>query len=772
MANSGTQFTILSQQLRRPLRNNPTYDINTNDVMRALSCVENERIQFITQVEIYQFAKSDEVLKFTYETGKITRNSGSFISDGFYVGSTFVFNGTYNNGTTFSFTFVLNSISNDGLVINITENAGVLPPTNTELDNDSIIDINLNAQINAFKLKFGIIENNETFNTISKLTDEKQEYYSDTVDAFSFQMTPKGIHNSWVDGGATIELISSNPQGKRPVYEIVHTFIVNSYREAEISNIINNIAPLELSDEKSTKLVYNFAFGQQLNDPNSFFSENFDSTNGSVGWYDETMNGFDADYKLDSVAYNDVITGDSVTSIQSNAPTRATISIARIDGNPMTTDEDLTGFIFKYFSQESEYQNTDTDFEFNLMFSDSYQSQNPIADNFSGVITSHTVAIVGGKLVSQVEISLPIAQQLRLNADSQFLIAAIVGDKTKNNGASNVICVKADVNSFILGETITGLVGFDTFNFIKIGENLTNTGTSELVAWNEDGFTTNIDMWLDLSKDSVLTALSFKLVAYNSVKDSYFELDTFTFDLSDVVISNGIQQIEINTNRGYSKAYSQIFNDCTITTGVKVGDKQHYIINFAQKITWQDWIKNDNVDLDFYDNSELNNNLNYKASNYSGVLDYDVFLLATGSATGTDTNGDPGIGLIENFSGVIDVNKYGKDTNPIGSEEWNLDSLDLFIDATNYNTSLVFDSEKQMRIESIFSNNNFPITETVGITVIHRLQPKLDISKNTLELTSNISVIAPNKIKAITIVPIGIIQSNVDYDLTARIQRL
>ena len=43
------------------------------------------------------------------------------------------------------------------------------------------------------------------------------------------------------------------------------------------------------------------------------------------------------------------------------------------------------------------------------------------------------------------------------------------------------------------------------------------------------------------------------------------------------------------------------------------------------QITWRDWIENLSVPISFYDIAELNNNRNYKTSNYAGVLSFDVF---------------------------------------------------------------------------------------------------------------------------------------------------
>jgi hypothetical protein len=43
------------------------------------------------------------------------------------------------------------------------------------------------------------------------------------------------------------------------------------------------------------------------------------------------------------------------------------------------------------------------------------------------------------------------------------------------------------------------------------------------------------------------------------------------------------------------------------------------------QISWRDWIENLTVPLAFYDISKLNNNRNYKTSNYSGIYSFEVY---------------------------------------------------------------------------------------------------------------------------------------------------
>lgn len=770
-----SQFTILSQQCLNKFRNDPTYASNTGDVMRTLSGVVGERIRYKTTIEVYQFAEASVSNVFTYvDSTTITRSSGSFLTDDFYVGTRMVSTGVWSIGGSLSFVFDITSISNDGREMRITYFSGTAP-TNGETTQDNIIAINnASTTITAAKIKFGIIENNDNFSNLSLLNQESQEYYLAGVSLSPQNMLSSGTPNSWVTGSMTINHVAGAVHPTKANYEIVHDFIINSYRDGEKSNISNLISPIELIDGNSLKLAYEFEFGQQLNDPNSFFSDDIQNNNGSVGWYNESMNGFDNDYLIDSVSYTEVSSGDNVTGVISGSKTKVTITVSRVDLVAMSSDEDLMGFAFKFAAPESEYTNTATDFVTNLMFSDSYQEDGgTVTPNFNGVITSHVVTLSAGTLISEVEIELTGTQQLRLNEESQFLISAIVGNKTLSNGASNRVSLLVDFGTFIISDGLTGLVGIDQFNFIQIGQTYgVDPGSPSLNAWNEDPITTNIDFWLDLNLDSVLTSLSFKLVAYNSIKDDFFILDNFNFDLSSSLIVGGIQEIAVNQTRGYTNAFESQFNDCIISIGALVGTKQHYNIQFSQRIKWQDWILNESVDLDFFDNTKLNNNLNYKSSNYSDLLDYDIYLMASGSATGTDILGSSGVGLFEILSGKISTFDYGEDSNTPLTEEWTDSSIKTLIGGVDSNLSLSSDSETE--IEAEFFNTALTLVsgDLVNITVLHKWQPVNSVSDDIIEQEADISLITGNKIKSTSTIPPSTIVSGLTYEISTRIQKI
>ena len=132
---------------------------------------------------------------------------------------------------------------------------------------------------------------------------------------------------------------------------------------------------------------------------------------------------------------------------------------------------------------------------------------------------------------------------------------------------------------------------------------------------------------LDLNKSAVLTDIRFQLVAKNS-SNEFFLLDEFVFDLSSVVTQFGVQQINLNQSRGYILPTADTFGTAEIQLASSFPGGAVYSGTIGQKIKWQDWVQNANVDSIFYVVNKPNNNLNFKSSNYSNQLGYEIFMLA------------------------------------------------------------------------------------------------------------------------------------------------
>ena len=90
---------------------------------------------------------------------------------------------------------------------------------------------------------------------------------------------------------------------------------------------------------------------------------------------------------------------------------------------------------------------------------------------------------------------------------------------------------------------------------------------------------------------ATLNDLKFDVAVYKFSDDTWDSLRSLDIDLSDQVIVNGIQQIELDTTRGYVLKDGDIFNYLKITTDNNDGTKQYYNIQVGYRLPWQSWLE-------------------------------------------------------------------------------------------------------------------------------------------------------------------------------------
>jgi hypothetical protein len=322
--------------------------------------------------------------------------------------------------------------------------------------------------------------------------------------------------------------------------------------------------------------------------------------------------------------------------------------INRIGGN-FAAGQNVAVYISYLPENDTEYKDKTTTLIDNFLLDNILHTEGTAATTGTqpfgtGIFSYCLSTVVGTDLSIVVHLDYTTAQALNFSENSSFALWVVVNDPILGVSASDRVSLLIDSQQYV-GTTVsnaidTVLSGVDTFNFLRHDQVLgIDTGTTTPTTFNESGLVLDFDFWLDQAFNTLLNELKFDLVAYDSTTGNSFLLDTYTVNLSNVVVSGGIQQIEVDTTRGYILAAGDQFNFVKIQTDSLVSTKQHYSGSFSQKITWQRWINNLNADPVFYDNSEPQNNLNYKASNYSNLSNYQIKMVLNMGLTGDDSLG-------------------------------------------------------------------------------------------------------------------------------------
>lgn len=742
---------ILFQQFRNKFKNGDDFLSNPNDF--TINTVGNviEELEVITRLEVSWFAESSAVDVWNVGGSTIRRTSGNFFEDGFFIGSKFQYQSTWRSAPMNDFQAIVQSISQDGTILTFNNVVGTIPIG--EKTEDAIRGMALEEENFLFGLtyKFALIGNDEDANFNSKVNQAEQVYYSNEIgldiggarDMQFIDLLPQQETNrSWITGNAQARFVTSLLYIQ--TYEIKHTFIINPYYvEGELTNLENLIVPDLLAGDNSLKYVFEANFQTTITNPNAGITAQDSNNLGSVGWFNENFNGLKNNYSVAFVEYQDVNTGFPVDGLQLTTRTRVEIGI-RLEGGNFSNGQRL-GFLVSYLPTQEEYTDTATDFRENFRYDSIYHVQGQAATIGTNIIKSvdARLQIIDGLIgiVIVAELEYPTSQRLNLTEDSNYIISAIIADESLENDVSDRVSLLCDVNNYTPVSFVEGLIRFPKFNFLQHNEVFgLDTGASNVIACNEDGLLIDASFELDLDNEAFINSLKISLIARSSSNRDFFELDSFDFDFSSQVVSSGIQQIEIDETRGYNLADGDQFNWARIQTGANNSGMQTYNLQIGQKISWEEWIENLDVNAVFFDRNEPNNGLNEKSSNYSDVNSYQIEVLAEADLTGVDDLGKRIAGITRSFSGIITVFDYDKDENttPIWSAQVETLDPDTFVPIQNGSDGGLLDN-KDTLFRTTWTNINGAVTDLTGFFAIHRLEVENALGKNIEELSTLIA---------------------------------
>lgn len=775
------------------LRNGVNFDQNLSEFTPNLvgNIGEKVMVSFSANITQTAFAQGAEEWQFTELVDnveiEVERSSGSFIDDSVQVGDTFRYFNVWstrkqpgNNGAA---NCTVDFISTDGKRMKFTVNSLIPPATGFISDTVSNVGMmfdqrdaaNLNTAIFA---KFGLISNEETFNFLSKTTENQQVYYRGEIPLGtpgSLVAESLGSIKDWVSGEFRVRLDADDPDFFSAQYDIEHEFIINPFYILAFREFIDtNTIPELLAGDNSLKYAVELELRKTLTNTGSSKSAIFQNLLGFTGWYGENFNGLNKKYQVVSTSYEDTATGDPLEGINISLPTTATIVVEEIGGS--ITDYSCGVYLIKVPTSEDDYIGTETDIVENFLFKSTIVSS---PDTSSGNVTT---SLISGNLVIEYEIDYTVAERLRLTTQDEFLLLVQVEDPTISAGNSDRVMLIADLVNYTDVDFLAEFINVDLYNFLSHGQNTEDsTGGATRILSNEDGILLNAAFGANVARNVIMNSIKLNLVAYNAAENKSFNLDTYDLNIEGT-LQSGVQLIEIDTTRGYPLPVGDEFNLVRLETGNQVGDYRQYFLLFGQKIRWQDWILNPEADSVFFNSAEPNNNLNFKSSNYSGLEGYEIRLALVVNVTGEDDLGRIITGDFINYGGVLTVNDYDE-SEDVPAVTGVIQTFDLESGASLEGNILY--NGKDTLFRAVFQNAG-----TMQYA-IHRIEPSQNQGDGILELSSVFDPAPTNLLKPVAgetrlkftddgggqvttecIIDGDLIQEGVQYKLSARIGQI
>jgi len=798
------EINVISQKYYKQWINDSAFSSDLTNYVANLAALVMQKIKLITVVDVHTATKSGvaaanspanlswtftPIAPSTSNTVTITNNGQiDWVNERFFVGDTVTFYGTSLSIGNFS--------SVDGTVTAVTPSVITIYYSLAQSYPNDIINAMLvnKTPLTSLIYNYGLIENTDNFNTNSLVTSENQGYYSTSEigtgspRATTFvAMEGLGIPNSWDSGSCQARYVSGTETQR---FEIEHIFIIPFYRVGDLTDLENDVPPDYLLGNASLKYVFDVDLRTVLSNPNTSKYKKIENILGSVGFFNEVFNGFDSNYQINSISYVDQSTSLSADGLLISGTTEVTIEVEKISGNFGT---DNVGVYFSYLPQlQAEVENTITDFETNFMYDNIFAVIGAGATSGSGVLDNCEATASTNILTITFETSLSIAQQLRLANGGNYLIGIEVGDSTISAGSSDAVMLKV-IDEFDFSADIPDLFKEFEFELYPHTQPFASGGFTDGRAWNEDGFGIKGNFTIDLTKDAFINSMKGLLVAHKSSANSYFVMDGFDYVLGTGIVTvagQDYQILDMVADRNYRLASGSEKNGVSVTLDqasiVSPYQDAAYDFTFAQKIRWEDWIKNYDVDNIFYDSSKLNNNLNYKSSNYGSSFGYKLKIMFQLNIYGTSVLGVSGNTIYNFLSNNISVYDYDDDefspsprfTQVI--ETFTADGL------TNLGGEILVGDDTLMRIT--WTHTTGIMADITDFWGIHRIEITGETGQQIDELsTTETNELTNNLLKGITtdyldmslvlgeivtecLIDGSKIQNGVNYNLSGRIE--
>lgn len=564
---------------------------------------------------------------------QLIRLSGSWHDDGFQIGDTIHYISAAipandQTNTVTNVTDLIMTVDTNWTFTNISTDAFVYGTTRLR---------GVNYQSN-------FIENDDPVGYISKVDSISDKKWTGEFTVAEFDgatvitATPSGTVQSWQMGSDLVTMVIIQlpilANGYTQILQVVETFTITPFFD-NISNLEAGIKPDYLAGDKSLKSITRFELLHTTLNPiikHVLDDSETPDTNGNVGYYDEHFNGFTpVEFSKDTIAYANASNEDKIVIDETTSIT------CKIDSATNLLSQGNSQFQMNLIFLNEDIDNTDNideNFAFDTVFA---VADGSTKGGENGIFSNVEGNVVANQLVVTADIDFSPAQQ-SLIEDGKYIIAIATNDHTADIDQSKLVNVLMDLNDFIKNNDIPDLMAVDTNLFYEHPHDKGTQGKTDFQGWVEDGILMSADFTLDLSKSAVINSMNVRLMARNSVSGEDFEIATIPFDFESAIISSGVQQIDIDSERGFKLEDDSQFNFVKVQTMARVGDIQHYDLDIGFKLQWMDWLALAEADPVFFDNTKLNNGLNRLISNYSALNDYDIVMFIDAEVNNGEVN--------------------------------------------------------------------------------------------------------------------------------------
>ena len=442
-----------------------TKQLSTGDVSFPLANQFNKDI-VTTDIIIKRVVKATVDNQFVFNSADKTIQSDNQLFLEFFINDTFTVSGTASNDGTYTVQF------NDGNIITTLE---------TLVDESTITAILVDKQpITKLNYYYGLIENNETKNYLSKADGSTQIFEINGLDAtVATPVSGEGLGaKSWQIGLTDeVKVIGTGAFGSgvsdsdSQCFQIIQTLFWNPFiLENEYNDLkLGKLQPYFNSNNCLKHILRVEAFADVLS-PNNFLSVEINNILGNTGGLGEKFNNKPTNYTVESIVYknaaNEIISGIEITT-----STTVFDIIIKNASSPFVDGASKFIFSFALCKQPSEIDKMQNLF-LNFLFSttDAITIGNG-AGGYGSIVADNNLGLfnIKAKFISSSEIS--INGECSNNLVSLFETATkkyLIGIQIQKNGLAttnpllDLVTLPLDLNDFYIDTRDNSLIDFVT----------------------------------------------------------------------------------------------------------------------------------------------------------------------------------------------------------------------------------------------------------------------------------------------------------------------
>jgi len=480
----------------------------------------------------------------------------------------------------------------------------------------------------------------------SPLDGTTQAYVQSDVDGTFKTMPRVGLNASWDKTDLLDVKFNATTFTYTHEFEIRHQFRPTWYKEAEFFNLfapLNN--PADLEGVFTRKYVNGFFFGYNSPTPVAVMEDNFGLLDsGNVGYYNEALNGFPSIYTLTSLT----ITNPSGTGVLEVSEANVIVAVITASSTIFTATQRAI----------LNHSRATTDIKATLQADSSdtvYIRDSLLQDAGAGAVSS--TIITGMTVVQDSTVQITVtatitfsgAQQNLIDPGESYILWLTVDNQALTAVTERPVDILLEFDRYTKNLDQTGQITnwqlklFNPFNAYAGGKFNTDwkgwdgdivgiLGTFDLVQTTDGNFRRITSMKSRIVADNGTDEFEIFSKTITVDPQVQFEDSGFIYRIIDI---DEAENVNIPSTEPIARrivqsvpAFPGAFQTITVKT-------------IMPRISWRDWIANADVPTSFFDNTELQNNLNQRTSNYgtSGFLvEYEltveVTLFEPGVATG------------------------------------------------------------------------------------------------------------------------------------------